>query len=569
MNSDQQSAASCCGGLVRSAEADRAGRTEPPRTGCGGTEAAPIATPSCCASAGPHASAAHSERQIDVTITRASAEDLGGVLSLLESLHLPPAGVADHFDNFLVAKEKDGRLAGAIGLERYGTLGLLRSAAVTRGLQKSGVGSKLTRLLIGFAKAVGLTELVLFTPTARDFFARFGFAPANREDYAARLQASAQWGDCSCRNSAEFMRLELQPAASCGCKRDSAKPAPKAENANHFLRNVTLLAVGAMVAALMYAKLHSFADWLTYSALSIPHAARIAGPIRFFAFELPKILTLLGIAVFVLGVVRSFVTPEGTRRLLARRRGVLGNTIAALIGIVTPFCSCSAVPLFIGFASAGVPLGISLSFLISAPMVNEVALILLFGLFGWRVALLYASAGVVIAIVSGWVIGKLGMEKHVEPWVYTMGTAAVETARRLTWQDRTNLGLKSVRQVLGKVWAYVVLGIAVGSLIHGYVPEGLMSSFMGRRVWWSVPLAVLIGIPIYSGATAMIPVMQALLAKGAALGTSLAFMMSVVGLSTPEMILLRRVLRIPLIATFVGVVSLGILIVGYLFNMVL
>lgn len=568
MNPKQPSPASCCGDLVLNA--DKAGLVEPAKTtGCCGTEAAAIGNQGGCASVRPNAPAAHIELATPVTIARASAEDLGGVLSLLESLQLPTAGVADHFGDFFVARNKVGRVAGAIGLERYGKLGLLRSAAVAPQLQKSGVGSKLTRLLIGFARSEGLTELVLFTPSARDFFARFGFVPANRDDYSTQLKTSAQWNDCSCRNSAEFMRLELRPNASCGCTGDLAKPTPKANDANTLPRNVTLLALGALAAALMYAKLHSFADWVTYSALSIPHGSRAAGPVQFFVFELPKILTLLTVAVFVLGVVRSFVTPEGTRRLLARRRGVLGNTIAALIGIVTPFCSCSAVPLFIGFASAGVPLGISLSFLISAPMVNEVALILLFGLFGWRVAFLYAAAGVVIAIVGGWIIGKLGMEKHVEAWVYTMGTSEVGTSRRLTWQDRTNLGLKSVREVLGKVWVYVVVGIAIGSLIHGYVPEGLMSSFMGRRAWWSVPLAVIIGIPIYSGATAMIPVMQALLAKGAALGTSLAFMMSVVGLSLPETILLRRVLRLPLIATFVGVVSLGILLVGYLFNLVL
>lgn len=568
MNPKQPSLASCCGDFVLNADKTRLAKPST-MTACCGTEAATIGNQSGCASVRPDAPGAHTELATPVTIARASAEDLGGVLSLLESLHLPTAGVADHFGDFFVARNKAGRVVGAIGLERYGKLGLLRSAAVADQLQKSGVGSKLTRLLIGFARSEGLTELVLFTPSARDFFARFGFVPANRDDYSTQLRASAQWNDCSCRNSSEFMRLKLRPNASCGCNGDSAKPVPKADDANNLPRNVTLLAVGALAAALMYVKLHSFADWVTYSALSIPHGARAAGPVRFFAFELPKILTLLAVAVFVLGVVRSFVTPEGTRRLLARRRGVLGNTIAALIGIVTPFCSCSTVPLFIGFASAGVPLGISLSFLISAPMVNEVALILLFGLFGWRVALLYATAGVVIAIVSGWIIGKLGMEKHVEAWVYTMGTAEVGTSRCLAWQDRANLGLKSVREVLGKVWVYVVVGIAIGSLIHGYIPEGLMSSFMGRRVWWSVPLAVLIGIPIYSGATAMIPVMQALLAKGAALGTSLAFMMSVVGLSLPETILLRRVLRIPLIATFVGVVSLGILIVGYLFNLVL
>lgn len=213
MNPKQLSTVSCCGDLVLNA--DKADRAEPPRrTGCGGTEGSTIRTQNYCSSVAPGASAAHAELETAVTITRASAEDLGGVLSLLESLRLPTAGVADHFDDFFVATEKDGRVAGAIGLERYGTLGLLRSAAVAPGLQKSGVGSKLTRLLIGFARAEGLTELVLFTPTARDFFARFGFVPANRENYYLQLRASAQWGDCSCHNSAVFMRLGLPSDAN-------------------------------------------------------------------------------------------------------------------------------------------------------------------------------------------------------------------------------------------------------------------------------------------------------------------------------------------------------------------
>jgi hypothetical protein len=227
--------------------------------------------------------------------------------------------------------------------------------------------------------------------------------------------------------------------------------------------------------------------------------------------------------------------------------------------------------MFIGFVTAGVPLGVTFSFLISAPMVNEIALVLLFGLFGWKIAALYLGTGLVIAMIAGWTIGLLGMEKHVESWVYQAvgsgGEAAGEEAMSIA--DRVRYGYEAVRDIVGKVWVYVVLGIAVGAGIHGYVPENFLASFMGSGAWWSVPLAVLIGIPMYSNAAGIIPVVQALLAKGAALGTVLAFMMAVIGLSLPEMIILRKVLKVRLVATFAGVVGVGILIVGYLFNRVL
>ena len=245
--------------------------------------------------------------------------------------------------------------------------------------------------------------------------------------------------------------------------------------------------------------------------------------------------------------------------------------MAAGLGIVTPFCSCSAVPLFIGFLQAGVPLGVTFSFLIAAPMINEVALVLLFGLFGWKVAGLYLVTGLLIAMTAGWVIGRLRLERWVEGWVYesALPMSAVSTEEKVTWAQRVSFGRDAVRDIVGKVWPFVLAGIAVGAGIHGYVPQDLMASVMGRGAWWSVPLAVLIGIPMYSNAAGIIPVVQALLEKGAALGTVLAFMMAVIGLSLPETIILRKVLKMPLIATFVGVVGLGILIVGYLFNIVL
>jgi uncharacterized membrane protein YraQ (UPF0718 family) len=282
------------------------------------------------------------------------------------------------------------------------------------------------------------------------------------------------------------------------------------------------------------------------------------------------VLLLLTLVVFVVGIVRSFFTPERTRAILAGKRESLGNVLAALLGVVTPFCSCSAVPLFIGFVEVGVPLGVTLSFLISAPMVNEVALVLLFGLFGWKVAALYLATGLAIAIVSGWVLGRMRLERHVEPWVYeSMQAAAGFEAERLGFVGRVEKGTEAVREIVSKVWPWVMGGIAVGAGIHGYVPEGLLARFMGESAWWSVPAAVVVGIPMYSNAAGIIPVVQALLEKGAALGTVLAFMMSVIALSLPEIVILRKVLRPPLIAAFVGVVGTGILIVGWLFNAVL
>jgi hypothetical protein len=274
--------------------------------------------------------------------------------------------------------------------------------------------------------------------------------------------------------------------------------------------------------------------------------------------------------VFGVGIINTFFTPERTRRILTGKKESVGNVLAALLGIATPFCSCSAIPLFIGFVTAGIPLGVTFSFLISAPMVNEVAVVLLFGLVGWEVAAIYTGTGVAIAIVAGWVIGRLKMEKHIEGWVTEIraGEAQLE-ADTQTLRDRVRAGLDSVRDIVGKVWKWIVLGIAVGALIHGYVPEEFLASIMGKGVWWSVPIAVLIGIPMYSNASGMIPVVQALLGKGAALGTVLAFMMSVIALSLPEILILRKVLKIRLIVTFVGVVGVGIMIVGYLFNMII
>jgi uncharacterized membrane protein YraQ (UPF0718 family) len=325
---------------------------------------------------------------------------------------------------------------------------------------------------------------------------------------------------------------------------------------------------GALVAwAGVYAGLAGFAEWLTFDLLALSPGSHLATAIEFFVFEAPKVLLLLVLVVFAVGIVRTFFTPERTRAMLAGRRESAGNLLAALLGTVTPFCSCSAVPLFIGFVTAGVPLGVTFSFLVAAPMVNEVAVVLLAGLFGLKVAALYTGTGVAIAVISGWTIGRLRLERHVEAWVFRTPVATADVAdARPSWPDRLQAGRAALRDIVGTVWPYVLAGIAVGAAIHGYVPENFMASIMGKGAWWSVPAAVLLGIPLYSNAAGIIPVVQALLAKGAALGTVLAFMMAVIGLSLPEVVILRKVLKPALLAAFILVVGSGILVVGYLFN---
>ncbi len=305
------------------------------------------------------------------------------------------------------------------------------------------------------------------------------------------------------------------------------------------------------------------------ATLPVDRESHLGGALQFFLYDTPKVLLLLTAVVFMMGIVNSYFTPERTRALLAGRTEGLANVMAATLGVVTPFCSCSAVPLFIGFVQAGVPLGVTFSFLIAAPMVNEVALALLFGLFGWKIALLYMGLGLTVAIVAGWVIGRLKMERYLEDWVHDMPRVhAAGDTDTPTLAERIESGLGSVREIVGKVWPYILAGIAIGAAIHGWVPEDFMASIMGKQVWWSVPLAVLIGVPMYTNAAGVIPIVQALLAKGAALGTVLAFMMSVIALSLPEMIILRKVLKPRLIVTFAAIVATGILLVGFAFNAV-
>lgn len=320
---------------------------------------------------------------------------------------------------------------------------------------------------------------------------------------------------------------------------------------------------------LLYHNLQAIADWIIDSVIGMQKGAHLTEAIRFFIFEVPKVLMLLTLIIFIVGIIRTYFSAERTRKILEGKSTFAGNVLASMLGIVTPFCSCSAIPLFLGFVESGVPLGVTFSFLIAAPMINEVAIVLLLGMFGWKTALIYVVTGLTIAIIAGWVIGKLKLEHWVQDWVYQtrIGDAGSDE-NGLKFSDRIRFGFDAVKEIVGKVWIYVVIGIAVGAGAHGYVPEDFMASLMGKSAWFSVPLSVLIGVPLYSNAAGIIPIVSVLIEKGAALGTSLAFMMAVVGLSLPEMIILKKVLKLPLILTFAGVVSIGIMIVGYLFNLI-
>jgi hypothetical protein len=318
-----------------------------------------------------------------------------------------------------------------------------------------------------------------------------------------------------------------------------------------------------------YNLIQPLADWIAYRALNLTNGSHLGDAVAFFLYDIPKILLLLSGMIFLISIIRTFFSPERTRALLGGKRQGIGNVLAAMLGIVTPFCSCSAVPLFIGFVESGIPLGVTFSFLIAAPTINEVAVVMLFGLFGWKVAGLYIVSGLVIAIIAGMVIGRLNLERFVEDFVWKMQATGGLPGEKLTWSDRIQRAGQSVKEIVGKVWPYVVVGIAVGAGIHGYVPESALVGIMGKQAWWSVPAAVLVGVPLYSNAAGVIPIVSALMEKGASLGTVLAFMMSVVGLSLPETIILRRVLKPQLIAVFIGTVAVAIIITGYLFNLIM
>jgi len=339
----------------------------------------------------------------------------------------------------------------------------------------------------------------------------------------------------------------------------------------------SFLIVGALAVLwlITYNNLQAIADWVTYTLLGFNHDSQIGEALNFFIYDTPKLLLLLAGMIFIIALVQTFIDTNKVREAVEKRGEGIGNLMASLFGAITPFCSCSSVPLFIGFVQAGIPLGITFSFLITSPIMNEVAFVLLLGLFGWKVALLYLVSGITIGVVAGLILGRMKLENHVEDFVYAIkakaGQSNVGTAveAKLTWRDRFQQAGESTREIVGKVWLFVVIGIGIGAFIHGFVPEDALSDVMGAGAWWSVPAAVMLGIPLYSNAAGIIPIVSVLLDKGAALGTVLAFMMSVVALSLPEMIILRKVLKPRLIAIFVGVVAVSIILTGYLFNLVI
>ncbi len=338
------------------------------------------------------------------------------------------------------------------------------------------------------------------------------------------------------------------------------------------LRVPLVFAAAAGVAAGLYLALGPFWNWALYDLATLPRGARWSDAIHFFFFDTTKILLLLVGIIFVVRLLRSYLSIERTRALLGGKREGAGNVLAAGLGVATPFCSCSAVPAFIGFVAAGVPLGVTLSFLIASPLVNEVAVVLLYGMFGFRVAALYIGAGLVLAIVAGFALGRMRLERYVEPFVLEAAAAAPldgAAERRPTWAERIELGVEEVKTIVGKVWPYLLVGIALGAAIHGWVPTDFFTRVAGPANPLAVPVAVVLGVPFYSNAAGTLPLIEALHAKGMAMGTALALMMSIVALSLPEMILLRRVLRPKLLAIYIAIVASGIVAIGFLFNAVL
>jgi uncharacterized membrane protein YraQ (UPF0718 family) len=328
-------------------------------------------------------------------------------------------------------------------------------------------------------------------------------------------------------------------------------------------------AVGVIL-YLLYGQLIPISEWVT-SLFPVSRDSHTGEAIAFFVYDVPKVLLLLIGIVFITGVLRSWFSPEKTRAILAGKREIWGYPLASLLGVLTPFCSCSSVPLFIGFVSAGIPLGVTFSFLIAGPLVGPVGLGLLYGLVGWEIATIYLVFGFTIATVAGFILGRMGLERYLQDWVRELNAGQVGdlSSERQTLVDRLKVGLEQVHEIVGKVWIWVLVGIGIGAVIHGYVPEEMMLRIMGGDAWWSVPAAVAVGVPVYTNAAGVIPIVEALLGKGAALGTTLAFMMSVIALSLPEMIILKQVLTLRLIAIFIAVVAAGILATGYLFNLLL
>jgi uncharacterized protein len=314
---------------------------------------------------------------------------------------------------------------------------------------------------------------------------------------------------------------------------------------------------------------NKISQYLVYDLFGLVRGSKLGAALDFFLYDTAKILILLVVIIFAISFVRSFFPPDKTRKILARKREFVGNIFAALLGVATPFCSCSAVPLFIGFVEGGVPLGVTFSFLISSPMVNEVAVVLLWGLFGWKITAIYIGTGLIVAIVGGFIIGKLKLEKWVQEYVYQMHLGEADLGYPQAFKERVEYAKATTKEILGKIWPWVIGAIAIGAFIHGYVPEDFLVRYAGAGNWYAVPLAVLIGVPLYSNAAGVIPIVYTLMSKGITLGTALAFMMAVTALSLPEMIILRQVLKTKLLAIFVGIMAITIIAVGYLFNAIM
>jgi hypothetical protein len=319
----------------------------------------------------------------------------------------------------------------------------------------------------------------------------------------------------------------------------------------------------------LFTPIQWFADWLVYSVFNITEETSLGDTLNFFIYDSIKIILLLAVIIFIVSYIRSFFPAEKTKKFLSKAKfPIFNNLLAALLGIVTPFCSCSAVPLFIGFVEAGVPLGVTFSFLISSPMVNEIALVLLWGLFGWKIALIYIISGVVIATVAGWILGKLKLEKWVEEFVYK-AKSIQSNEKKLTIKNRMSYAKEYVVDIIKGVWVYILIGVGLGALMHGYVPSDFLVKYAGPNNFFAVPMAILIGIPLYSNAAGTVPIVSVLVAKGMAMGTALAFMMAVTALSLPEFIILKKVLRPQLIIIYALIVGLGIVLTGYLFNFII
>lgn len=315
--------------------------------------------------------------------------------------------------------------------------------------------------------------------------------------------------------------------------------------------------------------LKEFTSYLTYNAIKLEHGSRLADVTEFFIYDTIKIFLLLLVIIFIVSIIRSYFPPERTKKILSYKKEFIGNILAALLGVVTPFCSCSAVPLFIGFVEAGVPLGVTFSFLISSPMVNEVAVVLLWGLFGWKIAAIYMGTGLLVAIFGGFIIGKLKLEKWVEEYVYKFHMGQEHEILKQTFKERLQYAKWNTTDILKKVWLFIIIAIGIGGFIHGYVPQDFLTQYAGPKNPFAVPVAVAIGVPLYSNAAGVLPIVYALMEKGLSVGTVLAFMMAVTALSLPEMIILRKVLKIPLLGVFAGIMTVTIIAVGYLFNAIL